>query len=211
MGILNKIKTKFDEKYDNNENYHSLSVILPYFKPYLKRTFLALGLAIPIGALDAVIALVLTGVVAVIATPFEFCAHVILACAVGGIHTHRALGIVESDVPIQFQNGKPGESDVTVNGTVTDGCGEREQFPALDMMECGRLTTGGGVSQEGKVAPSAVGQDCYSPVAAEQLPWHAAQPLVTGFVLHRFIVADANSLSRRQEWGTEDQHQQDNS
>ena len=59
MGILNKIKTKFDEKYDNNENYHSLSVILPYFKPYLKRTFLALGLAIPIGALDAVIALAL--------------------------------------------------------------------------------------------------------------------------------------------------------
>ncbi len=59
MGILNKIKTKFDEKYGNNENYHSLSVILPYFKPYLKRTFLALGLAIPIGALDAVIALAL--------------------------------------------------------------------------------------------------------------------------------------------------------
>ena len=59
MGILNKIKTKFDKKYGNNENYHSLSVILPYFKPYLKRTFLALGLAIPIGALDAVIALAL--------------------------------------------------------------------------------------------------------------------------------------------------------
>ena len=59
MGILNKIKTKLDEKYGNNENYHSLSVILPYFKPYLKRTFLALGLAIPIGALDAVIALAL--------------------------------------------------------------------------------------------------------------------------------------------------------
>ncbi|MBO6257523.1 ABC transporter ATP-binding protein [bacterium] len=33
--------------------------MLPYFKPYLKRTFLALGLAIPIGALDAVIALAL--------------------------------------------------------------------------------------------------------------------------------------------------------
>ena len=59
MGILNKIKTKLDEKYGNDENYHSLSVILPYFKPYLKRTFLALGLAIPIGALDAVIALAL--------------------------------------------------------------------------------------------------------------------------------------------------------
>ncbi len=59
MSILNKLKTKFDEKYGNNENYHSLSMILPYFKPYLKRTFLALGLAIPIGALDAVIALAL--------------------------------------------------------------------------------------------------------------------------------------------------------
>ena len=43
----------------NNENYHSLSVILPYFKPYLGRTLLALGLAVPIGALDAVIALAL--------------------------------------------------------------------------------------------------------------------------------------------------------
>lgn len=51
------IKTKLDEKYCDNENYHSLSTILPYFKPYLFRTFLALGLAIPIGALDAVIAL----------------------------------------------------------------------------------------------------------------------------------------------------------
>lgn len=59
MNILNKIKTKFDEKYANDENYHSLSMILPYFKPYLKRTFLALGLAVPIGALDAVIALAL--------------------------------------------------------------------------------------------------------------------------------------------------------
>ena len=59
MSILNKLKTKFDEKYGNDENYHSLSMILPYFKPYLKRTFLALGLAIPIGALDAVIALAL--------------------------------------------------------------------------------------------------------------------------------------------------------
>ncbi|DAA91368.1 TPA: ABC transporter [Candidatus Gastranaerophilales bacterium HUM_6] len=33
--------------------------MLPYFRPYLFRTFLALGLAIPIGALDAVIALAL--------------------------------------------------------------------------------------------------------------------------------------------------------
>ena len=51
------LKAKLDEKYSGNENYHSLSVILPYFKPYVFRTTLALGLAIPIGALDAVIAL----------------------------------------------------------------------------------------------------------------------------------------------------------
>lgn len=57
--FLEKIKHKLDDKYGTNENYHCLSVILPYFKPYLKRTFLALGLAVPIGALDAVIALAL--------------------------------------------------------------------------------------------------------------------------------------------------------
>lgn len=57
MNFFSKIKQNLDNKYDENENYHSLSVILPYFKPYLARTFLALGLAIPIGALDAVIAL----------------------------------------------------------------------------------------------------------------------------------------------------------
>lgn len=57
--MSNFILKKLNEKYKNDENYHSLSVILPYFKPYLKRTFLALGLAIPIGALDAVIALAL--------------------------------------------------------------------------------------------------------------------------------------------------------
>lgn len=57
--LFYKIKQKMDKKYGNNENYHSLSRILPYFRPYLFRTFLALGLAIPIGALDAVIALVL--------------------------------------------------------------------------------------------------------------------------------------------------------
>ncbi len=51
------LKAKLDEKYSGNENYHSLSVILPYFKPYIFRTVLALGLAVPIGALDAVIAL----------------------------------------------------------------------------------------------------------------------------------------------------------
>ena len=57
MNFLKKIKQNFDKKYSDNENYHSLSVVLPYFKPYLQRTFLALGLAVPIGALDAVIAL----------------------------------------------------------------------------------------------------------------------------------------------------------
>lgn len=46
-----------DEKYGENENYHSLATILPYFKPYFFRTLLALLLAIPIGSLDAVIAL----------------------------------------------------------------------------------------------------------------------------------------------------------
>ena len=55
--IFHNIKIKIDEKYGENENYHSLTTILPYFKPYLFRTLLALLLAIPIGSLDAVIAL----------------------------------------------------------------------------------------------------------------------------------------------------------
>ena len=55
--IIHNIKIKMDEKYGENENYHSLTTILPYFKPYLFRTLLALLLAIPIGSLDAVIAL----------------------------------------------------------------------------------------------------------------------------------------------------------
>ena len=55
--FFHNLKIKLDEKYKDNENYHSLSRILPYFKPYAFRTVLALGLAIPIGALDAVIAL----------------------------------------------------------------------------------------------------------------------------------------------------------
>lgn len=55
--IFHNIKIKMDEKYGENENYHSLATILPYFKPYLFRTLLALLLAIPIGSLDAVIAL----------------------------------------------------------------------------------------------------------------------------------------------------------
>ena len=55
--IFHNIKIKMDEKYGENESYHSLTTILPYFKPYLFRTLLALLLAIPIGSLDAVIAL----------------------------------------------------------------------------------------------------------------------------------------------------------
>lgn len=55
--IFHNIKIKMDEKYGENENYHSLATILPYFKPYLFRTLQALLLAIPIGSLDAVIAL----------------------------------------------------------------------------------------------------------------------------------------------------------
>ena len=55
--IFHNIKIKMDERYGENENYHSLATILPYFKPYLFRTLLALLLAIPIGSLDAVIAL----------------------------------------------------------------------------------------------------------------------------------------------------------
>lgn len=55
--FFHNLKVKIDEKYKDNENYHSLSRILSYFKPYAFRTVLALGLAIPIGALDAVIAL----------------------------------------------------------------------------------------------------------------------------------------------------------
>ena len=57
MNLFGKIKQNIDKKFENNSNYHCLSVILPYFKPYLRRTILALGLAVPIGALDAVIAL----------------------------------------------------------------------------------------------------------------------------------------------------------
>lgn len=55
--FFQNIKLELDKKYADNENYHSLSRILPYFKPYMGRTILALGLAIPIGTLDAVIAL----------------------------------------------------------------------------------------------------------------------------------------------------------
>lgn len=47
------------EKIKSDENYKIMARIIPYFKPYLFRTALALGLAIPIGALDAVVALAL--------------------------------------------------------------------------------------------------------------------------------------------------------
>ena len=55
----NKIKQNLDKKFAHNSNYHCLSKVLPYFKPYITRTILALALAVPIGALDAVIALAL--------------------------------------------------------------------------------------------------------------------------------------------------------
>lgn len=55
--FFQNIKIKLDDKYKDNENYHSLMTVLPFFKPYIFRTVLALGLAVPIGALDAVIAL----------------------------------------------------------------------------------------------------------------------------------------------------------
>lgn len=55
--FFENIKKKLDEKFGKDENYHSLSKILPYFKPYIGRTCIALGTAVPIGALDAVIAL----------------------------------------------------------------------------------------------------------------------------------------------------------
>lgn len=57
--IFDRILQNLENKYKDNENYHSLSIVLPYFKPYMKRTILALLLAVPIGALDAVIALAL--------------------------------------------------------------------------------------------------------------------------------------------------------
>ena len=47
--LFANIKQNLDKKFGNDENYHCLSAILPYFKPYLFRTLLALGLAIPIG------------------------------------------------------------------------------------------------------------------------------------------------------------------
>lgn len=43
----------------NNELINNYKKILPFVKPYWKRTIIALGLAIPIGCLDAVIALAL--------------------------------------------------------------------------------------------------------------------------------------------------------
>ena len=47
--ILNKI--------NNSQTLYNYKRILPYIKPYWFRTMVALGLAIPIGCLDAVIAL----------------------------------------------------------------------------------------------------------------------------------------------------------
>lgn len=54
--IKDKLKSVIS-KFDRDGIMKSYSVILPYFKKYWFRTVLALGLAVPIGALDAVIAL----------------------------------------------------------------------------------------------------------------------------------------------------------
>jgi len=54
------IKQKFQdflEKHDQNKMIHNYAAVVPYFRKYWFRTVLALGLAIPIGSLDAVIAL----------------------------------------------------------------------------------------------------------------------------------------------------------
>jgi len=47
----------FIEKFDKDKTFNNYAKIFPYFKKYWFRTILALGLAIPIGSLDAVIAL----------------------------------------------------------------------------------------------------------------------------------------------------------
>ena len=44
-------------KYVKNDDINNYKKLFPFVKPYLKRTIVALGLAIPIGCLDAVIAL----------------------------------------------------------------------------------------------------------------------------------------------------------
>ena len=49
MNILNKLK--------NSQTLHNYKIILPFIKPYCLRTIFALGLAIPIGFLDAIIAM----------------------------------------------------------------------------------------------------------------------------------------------------------
>ena len=55
--ILKEKITNLVSKFDKDGLIKNYAVVLPYFKKYWFRTLLALGLAIPIGSLDAVIAL----------------------------------------------------------------------------------------------------------------------------------------------------------
>ncbi len=57
MSNEKKIKEKPKKKISREQLIKSYFKVLPYFKKYWFRTILALGLAIPIGSLDAVIAL----------------------------------------------------------------------------------------------------------------------------------------------------------
>ena len=57
---MKKIKEYIIEtinKVDKDKLLYNYAKVLPYFKKYWFRTILALGLAIPIGSLDAIIAL----------------------------------------------------------------------------------------------------------------------------------------------------------
>ena len=56
MEIKQKIKDIIS-KFDKDKVMANYAKVIPYFKKYWFRTILALGLAIPIGSLDAVIAL----------------------------------------------------------------------------------------------------------------------------------------------------------
>lgn len=62
MTLLKIIREPIDKLIDKirtNQDIYNYRQILPFVKPYLGRTVIALGLAIPIGCLDAVIALAL--------------------------------------------------------------------------------------------------------------------------------------------------------
>ena len=55
--LILKIKRNIKSLIKNNTTIHSYKKIFPYIRPYWKRAVIAFGLAIPIGSLDAVIAL----------------------------------------------------------------------------------------------------------------------------------------------------------